>query len=227
MLGYIQGKILGGVEYGRVIVGVGTGESGVLGYSVSIPAGSQYAALSDGQEAAFYLYSHIREEAFDLYGFQTREEKEVFMTLLSVSGVGPKAALAALSHASHLEIVRAVMEKDKQFFTKIPGVGKKTAERIILDTHDGVKKKVESGQLTLRLGSQERATSSVHQGLGSSVRGTGAVSSEVFEEASLALKGLGYREPEIEKVIQKVSSQDASRKWKTEELIRGALQGLS
>ncbi|MDD3939440.1 Holliday junction branch migration protein RuvA [Candidatus Falkowbacteria bacterium] len=94
-------------------------------------------------EQEFYIYHHVKEEASDLYGFQTSLDLEIFSLLLSVSGVGPKSALGVLSVSSAQDVSQAIMQGDPNLLTKVSGIGKKTAERIVLEL------KTKIGRLTL------------------------------------------------------------------------------
>jgi Holliday junction DNA helicase RuvA len=103
-----------------------------VGYAVHVP-GPVQARLQVGRDAQLITYCHIREESFTIYGFLREEEKTLFLTLLGVSGIGPKVALSVLSAMSPSEFGRAILENDVTAFTKIGGVGKKTAQRIVVE----------------------------------------------------------------------------------------------
>src|SRR3954466_12919629 len=131
MIGYLRGQVM---EYadGRVLLAVGSRESAV-GYSVTVPQGPSYLSILPESSAELFIYTHVREDALDLYGFRTRAEKDVFLTLLTVNGIGPKLALGVLSGADAGPLVRAILDGDKDCLTRIPGVGKKIAERVVLE----------------------------------------------------------------------------------------------
>lgn len=103
-----------------------------VGYEVLVPDSTQ-RKLVLGQETTLLTYCHIREDAFQIYGFLRDEEKTLFKTLLGISGIGPKVSLAVLSALSPAELARAVRENDVTAFTRISGVGKKTAQRLVLE----------------------------------------------------------------------------------------------
>jgi holliday junction DNA helicase RuvA len=111
-------------------------ECGGVGYDVAIPV-STYTALPDsGREAQLRIHTHVREDALSLFGFATAAEKQLFEKLLSVSGIGPKLALTVLSGLVVDDLIYAIRSGDLTRLTKIPGVGKKTAERMVLELRD-------------------------------------------------------------------------------------------
>ncbi len=109
-----------------------------VGYEVSMPESALFSMPDEGHEVFLYIHSHIREDAFLLFGFFDGQEKETFQLLLSVSGVGPKLALAILSGVTPADLARAVSAEDIRRLTQISGVGKKTAERLCLELKDKV-----------------------------------------------------------------------------------------
>lgn len=111
-------------------------EAGGVGYEVHIPV-STFTRLPDvGAEAKLRIHMHVREDAMLLYGFHTAEEKLLFEKLITVSGIGPKVALTALSGIAPAELVQAIRSGDIAKLTRIPGVGKKTAERMVVELRD-------------------------------------------------------------------------------------------
>lgn len=116
---------------GRIVVDVGG-----VGYEVQVPLSTYYAVGERGAEAALRIHTHVREEAFLLFGFLTRLELELFERLIGVNGVGPRLALAILSGIEPPMLVRAIRTADVARLTGIPGIGKKTAERIALELKD-------------------------------------------------------------------------------------------
>jgi len=166
MFGYITGKIFD-LKGTKAIVGVHG-----LGFVVhSTP--SYLGKLKTGQEASFWTHTAVRENSIDLYGFETEEELHVFELLITVSGVGPKSGLAILSVAGVKSIEDAVATGDTSSLTKISGIGRKTAEKIVLELN---------GKLV--------ATRRGEKGTGEDI--------DVFE----ALKSLGYRERDIQETIK-------------------------
>lgn len=126
MLAFLRGKIIN-KGIGFVIV-----EADNIGYQIFVNAVA-YADLDISQEVEFYLYHHVREDMQDLYGFKSFAELEFFKLLLSVSGVGPKSALGILGMASAEDIKESIGHGDPSLLTKVSGIGKKTAERIVLE----------------------------------------------------------------------------------------------
>lgn len=111
-------------------------DAGGVGYDVQIPV-STYTALPDaGAAFALRIHTHVREDAIQLFGFATSEEKSVFERLISVSGIGPKLAVTVLSGLATPELIAAIRTGDVQRLVRIPGVGKKTAERMVLELKD-------------------------------------------------------------------------------------------
>jgi Holliday junction DNA helicase RuvA len=106
------------------------------GYRVFVPLSTFYELPEEGQTVILHVHTHVREDAINLYGFLTKEEREVFQLLISVSGIGPKLALNILSGIAAGDLVKAVIGEDLKRLTGIPGVGKKTAERMILELKD-------------------------------------------------------------------------------------------
>jgi len=129
-----------------------------VGYEIFVGE-NFYNDLQVGREVEIYTHHHVREEAFDLYGFKTAGDLEIFAMLLSVSGVGPKSALGVLSLASANDVVQAILRGDPDLLTKVAGIGKKTAERIVLELKSKVLRisssQVDSGQDQLNYGSDE------------------------------------------------------------------------
>jgi len=107
-----------------------------IGYDVSVPLSTFYGLGEPGSEIALRIHTHVREDALLLYGFATPLEQQLFERLISVSGIGPKVALAVLSGIEPSDLIRAIEREDIARMTSIPGVGKKTAERIVLELKD-------------------------------------------------------------------------------------------
>ena len=172
-----------------------------VGYRVFIPASTR-EKLSCGAETKLYTYLNVREDALLLFGFATPEEHEMFLLLLNVTGVGPKMALAILSGMKPAGIRSAIGRNDLAALTRISGVGKKTAERIVLELRDKI------GQIG--------SAATLEPGLEAVAAGT------AFEEALAALQALGYQPGEILPRLRKVSSGDAT----AQELIRLVLREM-
>ena len=132
MISYVRG-ILDYKEPNRVIVDVNG-----MGYEVFVPLSTYQKLPAVGSQVKLNTHHHLREDAMDLYGFVSSEEKEVFELVLSISGVGTKVALSILSFISVDEFRRAVAQGDMKTLTKIPGIGKKSAERMVLELRDKI-----------------------------------------------------------------------------------------
>src|SRR5262249_17402410 len=127
VIAYLHGRILE-KQPNRIVVDV----AGV-GYDVSVPLSTFYGLGDAGSEIALRIHTHVREDAMSLYGFATKLEQDLFERLIAISGIGPKVALAVLSGIEPPDLVRAVERGDLARLTAIPGVGKKTSERIVLE----------------------------------------------------------------------------------------------
>jgi Holliday junction DNA helicase RuvA len=130
VIAYLRGRILE-KHPNRVAIDV----NGV-GYDVAVPLSTFYGLGEPGVEVALRIHTHVREEALALYGFATSLEQDLFERLIGVSGIGPKLALSVLSGIEPLDLIRAIERSDLARLTAIPGVGKKTSERIVLELKD-------------------------------------------------------------------------------------------
>ena len=174
MIAHLRGKI-SDKHPNRIVVDV----NGV-GYDVFVPLSTFYGLGEPGADVALRIHTHVREDALSLYGFATPIEQELFERLIGVSGIGPKVALAVLSGIEPQELVRAIERGDHARLTAIPGVGKKTSERIVLELKDRLPKAAEAG----------------------AVSDTPAPkSSEVRDDVLSALVNLGYHRPLAEKAV--------------------------
>ncbi|MBI3400960.1 MAG: Holliday junction branch migration protein RuvA [Acidobacteria bacterium] len=130
MIAHLRGRLFE-KHPNRIVVDV----AGV-GYDVFVPLSTFYGLGEPGTEVALRIHTHVREDALLLYGFATRLEQDLFERLIGVSGIGPKLALAVLSGIEPVELIRAIERGDVARLTAIPGVGKKTSERIVLELKD-------------------------------------------------------------------------------------------
>ncbi|MFC2149391.1 Holliday junction branch migration protein RuvA [Candidatus Auribacterota bacterium] len=195
MISYLNG-ILRESSPARIVVEV----SGV-GYDLFIPL-STYENLPDiNSQIKILTYQHVREDALDLYGFISHQERDLFKILIGVSGIGSKVAIGILSGIETGDFFEAVATGDTSRISSVPGIGKKTAERLIVELKD-------------KLSSISHAKISV----GSLRTGGGKVLDDVTE----ALKALGYKPAAAENAARKAVSDDA--KLSTEDLIRKALK---
>ncbi len=207
MIGAIKGTILDN-DSGYILLAVGSADDAYVAYTLRVPTHARYAHLALGSKESFHVHTHVREDVLDLYAFISPLEKQVFTTVLQVNGIGPKLALTLLSHFSPDQLTSAILSSDTARITEVPGVGKKTAERIVLELKDSLQKKIEQGRIKA---SPTGATSA-----GPALAIAPAI------EALLALQSLGFREHDAKRKIDQAVAKDPGAK--TEELIRIALQ---
>ena len=130
MIAHLRGRLLE-KQPNRIVVDVGG-----VGYDVAVPLSTFYGLGEPGADVALRIHTHVREDALALYGFATALEQDLFERLIGIGGIGPKLALAVLSGIEPLDLVRAIERGDVARLTAIPGVGKKTSERIVLEMKD-------------------------------------------------------------------------------------------
>ena len=130
MIAFLRGQVVD-KQPNRVIIDI----QGV-GYDVHVPLSTFYEIGDEGTDVALRVYTHVREDALQLYGFLTELERRLFERLIAISGIGPRLAIAVLSGMEPRDLVTAVQRADVARLTGIPGVGKKTAERIVLELKD-------------------------------------------------------------------------------------------
>ncbi len=219
MIGYLAGQILEHHD-GKMLVTIGTPGASV-GYQLQVPQTAEFGSYKPGRAVELYIYTHVREDAFDLYGFSSREEKELFLTLLNVNGIGPKVALGILSKVSASQLIQAILDGDKDTLVQIPGIGKKTAERVVLELADTMKKKVDAGNFGNARGFGTGAVSAATQ----ADLPLRAGLAEIFKDARDALIGLGYREQDVSVLLKRVN-ESKTPPTRVEDVVRMALQQL-
>ena len=223
MIGYIKGKLLE-VENNQLIItvggAVGPAHEGCVGYAVTVPGEASYVALVVGSEVEFFIYTHVREDALELFGFLTRLEKSLFLTLLQVNGIGPKSALGILSGASPADLLRAIMDGDKAFLTRVPGIGKKTAERVVLELSDPIKKKFQAGFFGQHMVKTVHAAADLF---------VDSKLSRQMVEAQAALIALGLKDFEATELLEKARALkgENEKPLETQALIRFALREIN
>ena len=205
MYAYIKGT-LEEITEDAVIV-----ETGGIGYNIKVSGTTVDRLPGIGSEVKIYTYTLVREDAFSLYGFLTRDDLEIFKKLITVSGIGPKGGLAILSVMSADALRFAVMAADAKAIAKAPGIGAKTAERVILDLRDKI-----SLEDTLRgIGSPADAAGQA--------AGAGAGDNLMKREAIEALVALGYSASDATAAVKKVEvSEDAT----SESILKLALKHM-
>jgi Holliday junction DNA helicase RuvA len=248
MIGYLSGKFLAAEDGGILVDVAGVGYSVLVGSRVS-------AGLAPGALVEIFVHTNVRENAIDLFGFSSLWEKKVFQTLISVSGVGPKTALAVLNGLDAEVVLSAIMREDRATLTSVSGVGKKTAEHMITDLAEKARKLLaerprqagarpmgqsvadavttENGdaQPSTKKGRSKAAYANTPpQGASASPLRSGGVDlADLWNEALAGLSNLGYRDADAISAI-KVASTKISEAGETpslEGLIRASLQLLS
>jgi holliday junction DNA helicase RuvA len=181
MIAHLSGTLLS-KQATAVILDVGG-----VGYEVSIPLSTFYELEEPGSKVQLRIYTHVREDALQLYGFKTARERELFMRLISVSGIGPAVGIKLLSGMSADEMIASIRTNNLARLTLIPGVGRKTAERLVVELRDKIAA-LSSPELEEELGAKT---------------GAPAVTSEdaVRSDALSALLNLGYQRSAAEKAI--------------------------
>lgn len=197
MIAYLEGKL---IEKSPTLLIL---EVNGVGYSVNIPV-STYSILGEtGNMVKILTHQHVREDELKLYGFSTKPEKELFELLISVNGVGPRLALSILSCVSVNQFQRSVIQEDLDVLTTIAGVGKKKAQRLIVELKEKLSK-VDLGERK-ELKDKEAAVAPAH------------------EEAVMALVSLGYTKPDARKALERVTREEKEA-LPVEELIKRALK---
>jgi holliday junction DNA helicase RuvA len=187
-------------------------EAGGVGYEIQVPMTSFYQLPEVGQEVSLCVHFVVREDAQLLFGFANKQERAVFRELIKASGVGPKLALTILSGMNAAQFMQAVSMDDVTGLTKLPGVGKKTAERLVIELRDRLNKLSVAPSNTAAFGRVSNLP----------VENTFLQSNDVKEDALSALIALGYKPAQGSKVINSVFKADMS----SETLIREALRAM-
>jgi holliday junction DNA helicase RuvA len=184
---------------------------GGVGYEVTIPVTTFYGMDEPGSQVQLRVYTHVREDTLQLYGFRTARERELFRLLISVSGIGPKSGIAMLSGMSADEIVTAIRTNNLARLTSIPGVGKKTAERLVIELRD-----------KMAALSSPALDAEIEAGM----TGAAAPSEDALREDTLsALVNLGYQKALAEKAITQAAQEGGD--LTVELLLRRSLRHLS
>ena len=196
MIGFLKGR-LAVKQPPMLLVDVGG-----VGYELEAPMSTFYGLPATGEPVALFTHLVVREDAHILFGFGSDSERRLFRGLLKVSGVGPKIALGVLSGASVEDFLRIIEAEDVAMLTRIPGIGRKTAERIIIEMRDSVQK--------LSMPTAGSAANALNP----------AAAASPQSEAFSALIALGYKPPEITRLLKSADEPGLS----TTEIIRRALK---
>lgn len=198
MIGFLRGVLLDKSSTELVV------DVGGLGYEVLVPLTTQIQLPATGSEVQLYTHLVVREDAQLLYGFASRRERDLFRELIKVSGVGPKMGVTILSGVGADEFARLVQDNNSAALMRLPGIGKKTAERLLIDMPD-------------RLAQWQRSeTNASTASTGSPSRNT------LLSEAEAALIALGYKPQQASRAVAAVEGEATS----SEELIRLALRSM-
>lgn len=201
MISYIRGELIA-LEEDKVILDV----NGV-GFGIFMPTQALGMLPPVGEEVRLHTYMNVREDAIQLFGFLTRDDLKVFKLLITVSGIGPKGGLAILSQLSPDDLRFAVMAGDAKAIAATPGIGKKTAEKLIIELKD----KLHIEDVLEKIDDRNEASGSVN--------GT----NEIQAEAVQALVALGYGSTEAAKAVKKVPANEDST---VEEVLKAALKNM-
>ena len=197
MIGWLNGQIVDKQQPGKLVLDV----NGV-GYDVETSLNTFFQIEGHNKAVGLHIHTVVREDALLLYGFLDKEERALFRALIKVNGVGPKLAMAILSSISPNEFIQCIHQENSALLTKLPGIGKKTAERLVVEMRDSIK----------QFGTP--VSDPLHAPL-KTMRSP--------DEAISALEALGYKPQEASKVVNKIDDGIKS----CEQLIREALQILS
>jgi Holliday junction DNA helicase RuvA len=194
MIAHLRGRLLTKHPNMAVI------ETGGVGYEVTISVSTFSELPTNGSEVALHIHTHVREDLIALYGFSRPAEKQLFEKLMTVSGIGAKLAITILSGMAANEMAEAIRGNDIARLTKIPGIGKKTAERMVLELRDKLP---------------------ASTGTSTAVRPTSPLEEDVLS----ALLNLGYQRPVAEKALEAILKNEKSGSF--DSVFRGALAELS
>jgi holliday junction DNA helicase RuvA len=205
MIAHLSGTLLS-KQATAVIVDVGG-----VGYEVAIPLSTFYELEDPGSPVQLRIYTHVREDALQLYGFKTARERELFLRLISVSGIGPKLGITLLSGMSADEMIASIRTNNLARLTLIPGIGRKTAERLVMELRDKVAA-LSSPELEEQLGAKPPETPEY-------------TADTVRSDALSALINLGYQRAAAEKAIGAVLAESSD--ISVESVLRGSLRKLA
>ncbi len=183
MIGYLKGKLLYAEENVAVL------EVNGVGYELTLSSSALKSVL-DNRGGEVYTYLAVREDGVSLYGFISPEEKRMFLKLITVSGVGPKMGITVLSQTSLKDLATAIATSDVKSLSKIKGLGKKTAERIILELREKMSEQIDQNT---NVNSQGETLD---------------LTDKDYQDAMMALLGLGFEKGECVKVLQKAKSEN-------------------
>ena len=197
MIAHLRGLLLN-KSPNQIIV-----ECAGVGYQVAISVATFSALPGEGVQVALHVYTNVREDQIALFGFAESQEKRLFEKLLTISGIGPKLAITVLSGISSERLVTAIRGGDHATLTRIPGIGKKTAERVVLELKD----KLEDMAMPVAAGAM------THHG-------------PAGDDAISALVNLGYQRPVAQKAVEAALARDGELRGDFEGLFRAAMSSM-
>ncbi|HEU5340591.1 Holliday junction branch migration protein RuvA [Edaphobacter sp.] len=197
MIAHLRGRLFSKTPNQAIV------ECGGVGYDVTISVATFSALPAEGAEASLHIHTHVREDQLALFGFAEAQEKRLFEKLLTISGIGPKLAITVLSGISADRLVAAIRSGDHGTLTRIPGIGKKTAERVVLELKD----KLDD------FGAAAPATAGAHH-------------SPAGDDALSALVNLGYPRPVAQKAIETAIARSPEAADDFETLFRAAMAAI-
>ncbi|MGQ0763892.1 MAG: Holliday junction branch migration protein RuvA [Acidobacteriota bacterium] len=206
MIAHLSGTLLS-KQATSVIVDVGG-----VGYDVAIPLSTFYELGEIGEPVQLRVYTHVREDALQLYGFKTARERELFLQLISVNGVGPALAIKLLSGMNADEMIASIRTNNLVRLVAIPGVGRKTAERLVVDLRDKI------AALSSPALEEEFAAKAA-------VEGAPTTTEAMRNDAMSALANLGYQRAAVEKAVK--NAVDEGGELSVEVILRRSLRSLA
>jgi holliday junction DNA helicase RuvA len=199
MIAHLRGRLLSKTPNQAII------ECAGVGYDVTISVTTFSALPAENYEAVLHIHTHVREDAIALFGFSETQEKRLFEKLLTISGIGPKLAITVLSGISSDRLITAIRSGDHATLTRIPGIGKKTSERVVLELKDKLD--------DLAAAIPESGSTGPHHG-------------PIGDDALSALVNLGYPRPVAQKAIESAIEKDPEAAHGFETLFRAAMQSI-
>lgn len=209
MISYVKGPLVA-IEEDAIVV-----ETGHIGLSIHVPVSLLPELPGMGKEVTVYTYFQVREDAMTLYGFLHSQDRDMFRQLIGVNGIGPKGALGILSVLRPDDLRLAIVSEDVKALAKAPGIGNKTAQRLILDLKDKISMEDVLGNMAYTAGLDTETA-----GSGVSMSGM----AEAAKEAVQALVALGYTNSEASRAVKQVEVTDGMT---SEDVLKASLKHLS
>jgi len=213
MIHWLKGKVQTLLP-GGVVLNVGG-----VGYGLELPLSALIQVTEDGTEKEFWIFTHVREDSLRLFGFNTQTDRQMFALLLGISGVGPKVALAIMSTLTIDDIIGAAHYDQTAQLERVPGIGKRTAERVLVELKPKIERFEEANRLEAGPGSASSAgaTSGISSGRQKSL--------QIYQDAHSGLLNLGFKTKDIDKALHKITEKDQEIEF--QELMRLALMALT